>query len=103
MNINNKNNIQFGQYIPSSLLFKCALNPPKYEDSKNLCQAIDNRFPGFVGFVGKARIYVTNIKNKNPEIANIINRIDKIQNPQTRQLEMQKAVKELGDFIDVNI
>ena len=101
--INNYNNINFGQKIPTSSFLKMGSGIFDYNDAKNLCSSFDQKFPGNVGYYKKALNYVEIIENQNPYIKNILNKICLLNENNLKLKEIEQLTKEIGEEIDVVI
>lgn len=101
--INNYNNINFGQKIPTSSFLKMGSGIFDYNDAKKLCNTFDQKFPGNAGYYKKALHYVEIIENQNPYIKNILNKIWLLREKELKLNEIEHLTKELGEEIDVVI
>lgn len=100
---NNNNNINFGQKFPTSSLLKMGSGIFDFEDAKRVCHAVDDKFPGHVGYYQKALHYLENIRLKNPDIRDLLAEITKNPIKEDRKKEISKIVKTLGEEIDLVI
>ena len=101
--INNYNNINFGQKIPTSSFLKMGSGIFSFEDAKKLCQTFDQKFPGHVGYYKNALNYVSMIERKNPHLKQFLNNISILSDKNLKLEEIERLSKELGEEIDVVI
>ena len=101
MKVTNQNKISFGQAVPTEALLKSALGIHKFEDAKILNQSMGVMYSGHIGFHKRAVSISENILSKNPEIAELIQKL-KSENSLKQQLKSIKlAVKNIGENVDV--
>ena len=103
MNTINNNNIYFGQRIPTKLLLKCSLDSYKYQDVKELVLSQDTRFPGHLGYAGKAMKIVNGAIQKNEFFADFVNRLKQVPDANARELEIEKFISKYGTNLDIEI
>ncbi len=105
MNIISKNyNLSFGIRVPTKSLLKCSLpNQFSYENSRNLCLAIENRFPGNMGYYRKSVYYINQIEAKNPEIKVVLDNLRALKNSKSQNLFINDYIAKNGQTIDVKI
>ena len=103
MNINNYNQISFGQKVPTGALLKIGGGVYDYDDAKTICTLLDKKFPGHVGYYKKATQHVKNIAEKNNNINQIFDSINDISNKNDKLAIIRKIVMKIGKEIDVKV
>jgi len=103
MNISNYNNISFGQKVPTASLLKMGAGVYDFEDARNLCSFIDNRFPGNVGYYKKAVKYANSIAQKNENVSQMLESLKELPSKKDKLTVIRKMVMATGSEIDVVI
>jgi hypothetical protein len=103
MKINKCENISFGQNVPTSSFLKIASDIYDFEAAKTLSQLSDSRFPGHVGYYNKAKIFVSDVTQKNEYLKNVIDDLKAFNSKEDKLTAIEKYVKKLGNEIDVTI
>ena len=103
MRIENNININFGQKIPTSTLFKVGTGIFDFNDAKTLCVTFDDKFPGHVGYYKKALNLTNNIANKNEQVSQMIKSVNELNSKNDKLKVIGKIVETVGNEIDVVI
>ena len=102
MNILNQNQtITFGQLVPTEPLLKAAIKIHKFEDAKILNKAVGVNYSGHIGFYQRAIVISDKIIKDNPNIAEIVSHLQKIEDLQAKQKEIELIKTKYGEYIDL--
>ena len=101
MKVESQNQISFGQVVPTEALLKSALGIHKFEDAKTLNESMGIKYSGHVSFYKRAVSISENILSKNPELAELIQRLKSESSLEQQLKSIKLAVKNIGENVDV--
>lgn len=98
-----RNNISFGEKLPTEQVLKRALNIHSYQDCKDIYFSVETKFPGWKGYNNWAKDIVAKAIKNNEFLKLIVDKLKKIPDKQSQLEEIGRLKSELGNNIDVEL